>query len=73
MIVEVFKTNVNKRRDANKLLEAIHQTFLNHKANFDLDDCDRILRVQCNEGTICPKTLVAFLNNLGCRAEVLPG
>lgn len=73
MIVEVFKTNVNRRRDANRVLEAIHQTFSNHKANFDLEDCDRILRIQCDEGTLCPETLVAFLNDMGCQAEVLQG
>lgn len=71
MIVEVFKTNVNRRREANRLLEAIHCAFHNHKANFDLEDCDRILRVQCDEGTLCAKTLLAFLGDLGCRAEVL--
>ena len=52
MVVEVFKTNVNKRRQANRLLDAIHNAFGNHKANFDLDDCDRILRVQCDNGTL---------------------
>ncbi|MGF7073317.1 hypothetical protein [Mucilaginibacter sp. R-33] len=71
MIVEVFKTNVNKRRQANMLLNAIHTTFGNHKANFDLDDCDRILRVQCDSGTLCAYSLINFLKELGCRAEVL--
>jgi hypothetical protein len=71
MVVEVFKTNVNKRRQANRLLNAIHNAFGNHKANFDLDDCDKILRVQCDNGTLCAKSLISFLNELGCRAEVL--
>ncbi|AYL99418.1 hypothetical protein HYN43_011330 [Mucilaginibacter celer] len=70
-MVEVFKTNVSRRREANKLLEAIHKTFNNHKANFDLEDCDRILRIQCDEGVFCSKTLMTFLNEMGCKAEVL--
>lgn len=70
-MVEVFKTNVNKRRQASMLLDAIHKAFGNHKANFDLDDCDKILRVQCDTGTLCAKSLISFLNELGCRAEVL--
>ena len=73
MIVEVFKTNINRRSQANKLLEAIHKTFHNHKANFDLEDCDRILRVQCDEGILCTKTLTAFLSDMGCKAEILQG
>ncbi|MFC0518273.1 hypothetical protein ACFFGT_28930 [Mucilaginibacter angelicae] len=71
MMVEVFKTNVNRRRQASMLLDAIHKTFGNHTANFDLDDCDRILRVQCDNGTLCAKSLINFLHELGCRAEVL--
>lgn len=71
MMVEVFKTNVNRRRQARTLLDAIHKAFGNHKANFDLDDCDRILRVQCDNGTLCSKSLINFLDELGCRAEVL--
>jgi hypothetical protein len=71
MIVEVFKTNVNKRKQANMLLDAIHKTFGNHKANFDLDDCDNILRVQCDSGSLCTHSLISFLNGLGCSAEVL--
>lgn len=70
-MVEVFKTNVNRRRQASMLLNAIHKAFGNHQANFDLDDCDRILRVQCDSGTLCAKSLISFLNDLGCRAEVL--
>lgn len=70
-MVEVFKTNVNKRHQASMLLDAIHKAFGNHKANFDLDDCDRILRVQCDNGTLCAKSLINFLNELGYRAEVL--
>lgn len=70
-MVEVFKTNVNRRRQARMLLDALHKAFGNHKANFDLDDCDRILRVQCDNGTLCAKSLINFLHELGCRAEVL--
>jgi hypothetical protein len=71
MMVEVFKTNVNRRRQASMLLNAIHKTFGNHVANFDLDDCDKILRVQCDNGTLCAKSLIDFLNGLGCQAEIL--
>ncbi|MEZ2335793.1 hypothetical protein AB6735_09150 [Mucilaginibacter sp. RCC_168] len=73
MNVEVFKTNVNTRRYANKLVNQIHKTFKQYSANFDLDDCDKILRIQCNEDIIKPGTLISFLQANGCFAEVLPG
>ncbi|MEN0054896.1 MAG: hypothetical protein AAGC65_14570 [Mucilaginibacter sp.] len=72
MAVEVFKTNVSTRRYANKLLNHIHKTFSRYSANFDLDDCDNILRIQCSQGTISSKTLITFLKDLGCYAEALP-
>ncbi len=71
MTVEVFKTNVNKRRYAKALLGKIHKTFGAYQANFDLEDCDNVLRIQCSNGTICAKSIILFLNDLGCRAEVL--
>jgi hypothetical protein len=45
-IIEVFKTNVNSIEDAHDLVALIHCNFLEVKANFDLNDCDRILRVE---------------------------
>lgn len=71
MTVEVFKTKVNKRRYAKTLLNEIHKTFTGYNANFDLDDCDNILRVQCNDGIIKPKALILFLKGFGYHAEVL--
>ena len=72
MTVEVFKTNVNKRRYAKALLGKIHKTFGAYQANFDLEDCDKILRVQCNTGAVCAKTMILFLSDQGYRAEALP-
>ena len=45
-MVEVFKTNVTTWDHANRLIDQIHHTYREYKANFDLEDCDRILRVQ---------------------------
>jgi hypothetical protein len=45
-MVEVFKTNVQRKGEAKMLLFKLVQLFPEHKINFDLDDCDKILRVQ---------------------------
>ena len=71
MEVEVFKTDVVNSEDANGLKNLIEITFLNCKVNFDLDDCDRILRV-VHDGILQPERLIKFLKSNGCDAEVLP-
>ena len=45
-MVEVFKTTVSDSYYAKLLLTRIHARFSFYLANFDLSDCDRILRVQ---------------------------
>jgi hypothetical protein len=45
-MIEVFKTNVRKRSDAKKVVTILLQHFPCSKINFDLDDCDKILRIE---------------------------
>ena len=44
--VEVFKTNVRQKRQARVLLNILAKQFPRFKINFDLEDCDKILRVE---------------------------
>ena len=71
-MVEVFKTNVKERHHANMLIDHIHRIFNDYKANFDLDDCDNILRVKNTSGIIQSSCLVDLLKRLGFDAEPLP-
>jgi hypothetical protein len=70
-MVEVFKTNVEHRDHANVLIEQIHESFTNYNANFDLEDCDRILRVKCATEPIQSLQLIKLLREFGFYAEVL--
>lgn len=70
-MIEVFKTNVNTRKKANLLLEQIHSQFAAYQANFDLDDCDRILRIKSTNGCVEPSRLIHLLQDFGVAAEVL--
>lgn len=72
IMVEVFKTNVGEPIFAYRLIEQIHQRFADYQANFDLEDCDRILRVICSTGPVHAEGLIALLNEWGVKAEVLP-
>ena len=71
-MVEVFKTNVGNPEQANLVLRQIHDAFVAYSANFDLEDCDRILRVKSSRGFVQASSLIQFLRKLGFRAEVLP-
>jgi hypothetical protein len=69
-MIEVFKTDVDTDHHAQMLVHLIEQR-LGYCANFDLGDCDRILRVQCNGGCV-HTSLISLLNEYGFYAEVLP-
>jgi hypothetical protein len=44
--VTVFKTNVLTTDSAQAVLGHLSKLFPLHRINFDLDDCDRILRIE---------------------------
>ena len=71
-MVEVFKTNITDSHLARLLVHEISRNFTGYTANFDLGDCDRILRVK-SVGTIESAQLISLLNSHGCYAEVLAG
>lgn len=71
-MVEVFKTNVHDFHQAAMLIGEIQSVFSDYTANFDLEDCDKILRVKSARGTIQSSTLISLLKNFGFDAEVLP-
>lgn len=69
-MVEIFKTNVSDQAEADLLLSEIYRLLRDCAANFDLEDCDKILRVKY-EGEMDPSILIALLKDFGFEAEVL--
>jgi hypothetical protein len=61
-MVEVFRTNVKKHAEAKKIVYALQKEFPRLRINFDLQDCDRVLRV---EGENIPVEEIILL--LECR------
>jgi hypothetical protein len=45
-MIEVFKTNVMKKSQSKMLLCVLSEAFPSFKINFDLSDCDKVLRVE---------------------------
>lgn len=70
-MVEVFKTDVKDAGQAHMLLDQIHAVYKNYKANFDLDDCDKILRVKCTTGEIHSAGLINLLSRFGFQVSIL--
>ncbi len=70
-MIEVLKTNVKDRNQAKRLIDQIHKTFLDYHANFDLEDCDRILRVKSTTASIQVNLLINLLKANGVESEIL--
>ena len=69
-MIEVLKTDVRDPEDANKLILEIDSSFPGCTANFDLTDCDRILRIE-HPPTVDPFLFIELLGRFGYQAEVL--
>ncbi len=68
-MVEVFKTDVRNKRQSLILLAQLTTRFSTYKINFDLTDCDRILRVEGENISVCQ--IIECLSLNGCSSEVL--
>jgi len=69
MIIEVFKTNVCEPADASRLVSLLSGHIPGSKVNFDLLDCDKILRVEAPE--IYPEKIISTLHEKGFFCALL--
>ena len=68
-MVEIFKTNVQKNKQAIALTALLSDTFAHHIIRFDLEDCDKILRVEGH--AVNPSAIVALMQAQGYQCEIL--
>ncbi|MBZ9729679.1 hypothetical protein LB467_08255 [Salegentibacter sp. JZCK2] len=71
-MVKVFKTNITDKKLAKEFLKSIHLNFRSYKANFDLEDCDNILRIESFSSEICNDCIINLITEKGYYAEELP-
>lgn len=69
MVVEIFKTNVKNEISANQIIEELIKDIPTAEINFDLEDCDKILRIK--DIQICPQTIILAINKLGFECDLL--
>ena len=68
-MVEVFKTNVQGTRLAKKIIIDLEQLLPNAKINFDLEDCDKILRIEYHH--LIVEEVIEIVARKGFSCEVL--
>jgi hypothetical protein len=68
-MIEVFKTNVEEIVQAKKIIDLLCERFPGNKINFDLHDCDKILRVEGR--SFCSETIRMLVNENGFVCDVL--
>lgn len=68
-MIEIFKTNVEFEEQCNTIISTLINTFSSLKVNFDLEDCDKILRVEGTDFSV--EQIMKKVNILGYTCEVL--
>jgi hypothetical protein len=71
ILVEVFKTNVHDKQIAIEIITSLKRLFPNYRINFDLDDCDRILRIEPESGYVEADQVINVVRSLNYDIEAL--
>lgn len=69
IITEIFKTNIENKQSAEVIQNNLLDLFPKSNINFDLEDCDRILRVEGEDFTV--NKIIEIVNKLGYECEIL--
>ncbi|PIQ49131.1 MAG: hypothetical protein COW03_06220 [Cytophagales bacterium CG12_big_fil_rev_8_21_14_0_65_40_12] len=70
-MIEVFATNIDSWSKARKVLNQIREAYPDYLANFDLEDCDKILRIETQGIKIDTKSIIRLLNEMNNEALLL--
>jgi len=68
-MVEIFKTNINTAAQAHSVEAALKNFFPDYRINVDLQDCDRVLRIE--HSTVELKKIIQIVKGLHFEIEVL--
>ncbi|AXB57250.1 hypothetical protein [Flavobacterium fluviale] len=68
-MIFIFKTNVDSIAKVKKVAPKLNKLFPNSKWNFDLEDCDNILRFESKEDIM--EKVIFLLKVIGFECEAL--
>lgn len=71
-MVKVYKTDVEEASHARIIIKEIRDIIPGSDPSFDLEDCDKVLRVECFSGEIKEQDIREILTNYGHSMEILP-
>ena len=66
-MVEVFKTNVQKKAHSKRLHGVLAEAFPSFKINFDLSDCDKVLRLKGDNIEAVRITMLVMEHGFTCE------
>ena len=70
-MIEVYVTNVTKKKDSVFLKRELLTLLPTANIHFDLQDCDRILRIENLTSELLPELVIACLERNGFKCELL--
>ncbi len=65
-MIFIFKTSVKTKRQVRALHPEIDKILSKAKWNFDLEDCDKILRIESEVDIIFPIIMILKIHNFNC-------
>lgn len=71
-MVKVYKTDVTEDPLAKNILNEIRTILPGSDPSFDLEDCDKVLRIEYNSGKIIEHDIRKILTRHGNSMEILP-
>jgi hypothetical protein len=69
--IEVFKTDIAEEQAALQLTQLLRHNYPGYKVNFDLEDCDHILRIESRDKSIDNQGINSICIEAGFTIEVL--
>lgn len=70
-MVEIYKTNVLKKKQAKLIKKEINTLFPNYSISFDLEDCDCVLRIDTFEEMLDNNSIIEIFYKNGFYIEIL--
>lgn len=69
--ISVFTTNIGYVKDVATVIEALNKVYPEFKVNVDMEDCDRILRVESQNEIIDAIEIIKIVKEKGFECGVL--
>lgn len=66
-MVEIFRTTVQEENQARSIIHYFQTIYPDYQINFDLEDCDKILRIEGEE--IQVPDIIRHANTMGIKIE----